>query len=284
MTDTIQGDLAAPSDPPVGSRGATSEPSAKRRRATAAWALGAIVPVGIIVLWQVLATLGVIDTRLFPAPSQVVESFVDLIRTGRLWDNFLISLWRATLGFIIGAGLGMLVGLWSGFSITAERLLDPTLQMLRTVPLLAVTPLFILWFGFGEVSKVALIATGAFFPIYVNTFLGVRGVDRKLFDVSTTLNFSLLDKLRLLVFPAALPNILLGLRLSVGMAWLCLVVAELMGATSGIGYLIQDARSLLDTATVVVGIIIFAVVGKVSDSLIRFLERWLLRWQETYRG
>ena len=150
-------------------------------------------------------------------------------------------------------------------------------------PLIAI-PLFILWFGFGEPSKVILIAVGSFFPIYVNTFLGVRGVDRKLFDVAATLGFSTWQTLWTLVIPGALPSILLGLRLSMGMAWLCLVVAELMGATSGVGYLIQDARSLLNTSTVLVGVIIFAAVGKLSDSFVRLLERRLLSWRETYAG
>ncbi len=262
--------------------GAPGAPRAKRRRLR--WLLGAIVPVLIIAVWQIAAATGAINTQLFPAPSQVFARLVELTASGVLGENFLISLGRAFAGLLWGAGLGLVVGLVVGFSRFAESTLDPTLQMLRTVPLIAVTPLFILWFGFGEASKVILIAVGAFFPIYVNTFLGVRGVDRKLFEVASTLGFTPWQRLRLVILPGALPNILLGLRLSIGMAWLCLVVAELMGATSGIGYLIQNARSLLDTATVMVGVVIFAAVGKLSDSLVRVLERRTLRWRDTFAG
>lgn len=254
------------------------------RRTRLRWLLGAILPVLVIVVWQLAADSGAINTQLFPAPSHVFARLVELTASGVLTENFLISLGRALAGLAWGAGLGLAVGLLVGFSRFAESALDPTVQMLRTVPLIAVTPLFILWFGFGEESKVVLIAVGAFFPIYVNTFLGVRGVDRKLFEVAATLGFTPWQRLRLVILPGALPNILLGLRLSIGMAWLCLVVAELMGATSGIGYLIQNARSLLDTATVMVGVVVFAAVGKLSDSLVRVLERRTLRWRDTFNG
>jgi sulfonate transport system permease protein len=152
------------------------------------------------------------------------------------------------------------------------------------IPHLAVTPLFILWFGFGELSKILLIAKGAFFPLYINTFLGIRNVDNKLFDVSRVLEFSRMKQIVWLIFPAALPNILLGVRLSLGVAWLGLVVAELMGSSNGIGYLILDARQFSNTSVVFVGIMIFAIVGKVTDSLVRLLERKLLSWQDNYRG
>lgn len=248
------------------------------------WALGAILPLVVLVVWEALSSVGVINVQLFPAPSTIFARFYELLVSGVLGENFVVSVVRAALGLLWGAGLGLLVGLIVGFSKVSEKLLDPTLQMLRTVPLIAVTPLFILWFGFGEESKIVLVAVGAFFPIYVNTYLGVRGVDKRLFEMGSTLGFSILDQFRLLIVPGALPNILLGLRLSLGMAWLCLVVAELMGATSGIGYLIQDARSLLDTATVMVGVIIFAVVGKLTDSLVKLLEARLLRWRDSYTG
>ncbi|CAG7616474.1 ABC transporter permease [Leucobacter soli] len=265
-------------------RSAVAPPGGARLARSARWVIGAILPVAVIVVWQIAANIGLINTQLFPAPSQVFARLVDLAANGVLGKNFLISLQRAVIGTLWGAGLGLAVGLLVGFSSLAERALDPTVQMLRTVPLIAVTPLFILWFGFGEESKIVLIAVGAFFPIYVNSFLGVRAVDRKLFEMSATLGFTAWQRLRLVVLPGAMPNILLGLRLSIGMAWLCLVVAELMGATSGIGYLIQDARSLLDTATVMVGVIIFAAIGKLSDSLVRLLERRTLRWRDTFAG
>lgn len=257
---------------------------AQRRSAWTTIAWGAALPATIVLIWQALSFGGVIDSQLFPAPSDVAADFWELSTNGILLENFLVSLWRATVGLLIGASLGLLIGVTVGFSRFAEKTVDPTLQMLRTVPLIAVTPLFILWFGFGELSKVVLITTGAFFPMYVNTFLGVRGVDRKLFEVAKVAEYSTWDQIRLLIVPGALPNILLGLRLSVGMAWLVLVVAELTGAQAGIGYLIQDARSLLNTPTVMVGVFVFAAVGKLSDSLVRLLERRMLGWRDSYAG
>jgi len=274
---TQEEDLDAPAAP------LSRQPKRRLARSTR-WLIGAILPMLVISVWQLAANAGAINTQLFPAPSQVFTRLVDLIASGTLGEHFLISLRRALIGLLWGAGLGVVVGLLVGFSRFAERSLDPTVQMLRTVPLIAVTPLFILWFGFGEESKIVLIAVGAFFPIYVNAFLGVRTVDRKLFEMASTLGFSTWQRLRLVVLPGAMPNILLGLRLSIGMAWLCLVVAELMGATEGVGYLIQNARSLLDTATVMVGVVVFAAIGKLSDSLVRWLERRLLRWRETFDG
>jgi len=156
--------------------------------------------------------------------------------------------------------------------------------MLRTVPHLVITPLFILWFGFGELSKILLIALGAFFPLYVNTFLGIRSVEANLFEVARVLNFSRRNQITKLIIPAALPNILLGIRLSLGAAWLGLVVAEMMGSSEGIGYLIMDARYFSITSLVFVGILIFAIVGKLTDSLVKLLEKRLLRWRESYLG
>ncbi|TWK27563.1 putative aliphatic sulfonates transport permease protein SsuC [Bacillus licheniformis] len=171
-----------------------------------------------------------------------------------------------------------------GFSKIAEDYLDPSLQMLRTVPHLAVTPLFILWFGFDELSKVLLIALGAFFPVYINTFSGIRGVDSKLFDVARVLEFHWLKQVTKLILPASLPNILLGIRLSLGVSWLGLVVAELMGSSAGVGYMIMDARQFSQTDKVFVGILIFAAVGKLTDSFVRILEKKCLGWRNSYQG
>lgn len=245
---------------------------------------GLIVPVFILIAWQIIGTIGFVSETILPTPTAIFLSFVELIVTGELWGHMQISIWRAALGFIIGAGLGLLLGVIVGFSQKSEQVMDPSLQMLRTVPHLAVAPLFILWFGFGEVSKILLIAKGAFFPIYVNAFLGIRGVDAKLFDVARVLEFSRLKQITKLILPAALPNILLGIRLSLGVAWLGLVVAELMGSSEGIGYMIMDARQFSHTEIVFVGIIIFAVVGKITDSFVRYLEVKLLKWRENFNG
>lgn len=245
---------------------------------------GFIFPLVILAIWELAGKYEWISATLLPRPSDILITFIDLAASGELTGHLEVSLWRALGGFALGGGFGLLIGLLVGFNQNTEQTIDPTLQMLRTIPTLAVIPLFILWFGFGEVSKILLIAKGAFFPLYVNTFLGIRGVDSKLFAVAKVLQFSKWKQITLLILPAALPNILLGLRLSLGAAWLALVAAELMGSSEGVGYMIMDARQFSQTTVVFVGIIIFAVFGKLSDSLVRLFERKLLKWQDNYRG
>ncbi|MCV4231829.1 ABC transporter permease [Virgibacillus sp. LDC1] len=246
--------------------------------------IGWLVPLFIIIAWQTAGALDWLNPILLPTPLSIWHEFVQLTSTGELIRHLGISSWRALLGFLLGGSLGLAAGIWVGFSYKAERLVDPSLQMLRTLPHLAIAPLFILWFGFGETSKILLIAKGSFFPLYVNTFLGIRSVDNRLFDVARVLQFSRWDQIRRLIVPAALPHIFLGIRLSIGVAWLGLVVAELMGASSGIGYIINDARSFSWTTVVFVGIMVFALAGKLSDTLVKWLEGRLLRWQESYKG
>lgn len=252
----------------------------KMMRAT----LGSLLPIAVLALWELMSRTGMLNPLLFPPPTSIFHDFYEIVASGELMRHLGISVMRAVLGFALGGGLGLVTGLLVGLSRRVEYALDPSVQMLRTVPLLAVTPLFILWFGFGELSKVLLISMGAFFPLYVNSFLAVRNVDAKLFDVARVLEFSRYHLLTKVVLPAAMPNVLLGMRLSLSTAWLCLVVAELMGAEQGVGYLIQDARAYMKTGVVFVGIFIFAVVGKVTDSLVRQLEARLLKWQDSYRG
>lgn len=253
------------------------------KRSTIA-AMGFALPAALLIGWQALGHYDRISPLLFPTPYTIAEAFISLAASGSLAEHLQISLARALTGFALGGGLGLLLGLAVGLFRRAERVLDPTVQMIRMVPSLAIVPLFILWFGIGEESKVLLIAKSAFFPLYINTFLGIRNVDNKLFEVAKVLGFSRLKLVTRLVIPAALPNVLLGVRLSVGLSWLGLVVAELIASTSGIGYLMSDARQFSDTPVVFVGILIFAAVGKLSDSLVRLAERRLLRWQDSYKG
>lgn len=256
----------------------------KKRWRLPAWTKGLLLPAVITIIWQLVGSLGLISPTVLPAPSAILNSFWELTVSGDLFANLKISVLRAVLGFLLGGGLGLLFGISVGFSRKTESYLDPSLQMLRTIPNLAVTPLFILWFGFDELSKILLISFGSFFPIYINTYLGIRGADSKLFDVARILEFNRKQQITKLVLPAALSNILLGVRLSLGIAWLSLVVAELMGSSAGIGYLIMDARQFSQTEKVFVGIIIFAVVGKLTDSFVRLLERKLLRWRNSFEG
>ncbi|MFD2330997.1 ABC transporter permease [Cohnella sp. GCM10020058] len=246
--------------------------------------VGALLPLTVLAVWQLSAAYGLVNAVLVPPPAEIAREFGRMIASGDLQHNLAISTGRAMLGFLIGGALGLAAGVWVGFSLRAERLLDPSLQLLRTLPHLAVAPLFILWFGFGETSKLLLIAKGAFFPLYVNAFLGVRSVDRNLIDVARVLQFSRWETVTRLIIPASLPSLFLGVRLSVAVSWLGLVVAELMGSSSGLGYIINDARSFSLTSVVFVGIIVFAAVGKVTDEIVKLLERRLLRWQHTMKG
>lgn len=245
---------------------------------------GSFLPVVVLIAWQSLGSVGILPAQLFSSPLLIVTTFIDLVRSGEMGMHLQISLTRALLGFALGGFLGLLLGVIVGMQKKSEEYLNPSIQMLRTVPLLAITPLFIMWFGFGELSKVLLIALGAFFPLYLQTFLGLRNVDKKLYDVARILEFSRLEQITKLMIPAALPNILLGIRLALSAAWMCLVVAELLGADRGVGFMIQDARSFMQTDVVFVGIIIFALAGKISDSFVRFLENHLLKWQDSFKA
>ncbi|WP_337104163.1 ABC transporter permease [Paenibacillus sp. YIM B09110] len=248
------------------------------------WTHAWLVPIVIVAVWQLVSGLELLPRTMLPSPVLIGKSFIDLCVSGELFEHLGISAYRAGLGFLLGGGLGLLLGLSAGLGKVVEKTLDPSLQMLRTVPLLSVIPLFILWFGIGEFSKVLLIGLGAFFPVYVNTFLGIRSTETKLYEVTRILQYTKLQQITKLIIPTALPNILLGVRLSLGVSWLLLVVAEMMGTSAGIGYMIQDARAYSQTEIVFVGIIIFAVFGKLSDSAIRLLEKKWLRWRDTYKG
>lgn len=245
---------------------------------------GWIVPIVLVVIWETASAFDLVSSTTLPAPSTILTQFFYLISTGELLEHLGISAYRAGLGFLLGSATGLLLGLSTGLGKLVERTLDPSLQMLRTIPLLSLIPLFILWFGVGEFSKILMIALGAFFPVYLNTFLGIRSVDIKLIEVSRIFQYSRWQLLSKMIIPAALPNILLGIRLSLGASWLVLVVAEMMGTSAGIGYMIQDARAYSQTDKVFVGIIIFAVIGKLSDSAIRLLERRWLHWRDTFKG
>lgn len=242
-----------------------------------------LVPVALLVAWQLASSFGWLATRVLPAPSEVLQAAVQLAESGELWTHVRVSAGRAFLGLLVGGGLGLLLGLLTGSLRIAETLLDSTLQMLRNIPALALIPLVILWFGIDETAKLFLIAVSVFFPIYLNTFHGIRNVDPGLVEMGRTYGLSRWQLYRQVILPGALSSILVGLRFSLGLMWVILIVAETISAQSGIGYLTMNAREFLQTDIVLVGILLYAALGKLADLLARGLEHWWLRWHPGYQ-
>ncbi len=242
-----------------------------------------IVPVVLIGLWQFAAQVGWLSSRILPEPWAVAKAFWTLAISGDLWLHTKTSLWRATSGFIVGGGLGLLLGLLTGSFKIAETLLDTTLQMIRNIPALALIPLVILWFGIEESAKLFLVSIGVFFPIYLNTFHGIRSVDKGLIEMAQSYGLSGWPLYRDVILPGALPSILVGVRFSLGLVWVLLIVAETISAQAGIGYMTMNAREFLQTDVVLVGILLYALLGKLADVLSRTLEHYWLRWHPGYQ-
>ena len=242
-----------------------------------------IVPILLITVWQLAAQVGWLSSRILPEPLAVAKAAWVLAASGELWVHVKMSLWRATTSFAVGGGLGLLLGLLSGTFKMAETLLDTTLQMIRNIPALALIPLVILWFGIEETSKLFLVAVGVFFPIYLNTFHGIRSVDKGLIEMAKSYGLSGWPLYRDVILPGALPSILVGVRFSLGLVWVLLIVAETISAQSGIGYMTMNAREFLQTDVVLVGILLYALLGKLADVVSRLLERYWLRWHPVYR-
>ncbi|MCY1214831.1 putative aliphatic sulfonates transport permease protein SsuC [compost metagenome] len=247
-------------------------------RVVAPW----IVPVLLIVVWQAASQNGWLSNRVLPAPLAVLQAAWDLARSGELWKHVGVSTWRALAGFAIGGGLGLLLGLLTGTFRSAATLLDSTLQMVRNIPPLALIPLVILWFGIDESAKLFLVSLGVFFPVYLNTYHGIRSVDTGLVEMARSYGLSGWQLYREVILPGALPGILVGVRFSLGLMWVILIVAETISAQSGIGYMTMNAREFLQTDVVLVGILLYALLGKLADLLSRGLERYWLRWHPGY--
>jgi sulfonate transport system permease protein len=244
----------------------------------------AVGPLALLAIWQVGSTTGFIPERTLASPSTVASTFGDLVSSGQLAEHMRVSLGRVAVGLALGIVAGTVLALVAGLSRIGEDLVDAPMQMLRTLPVLALVPLFILWFGIGEQAKVLLVALATTFPIYLNTFAGIRGVDRRLVEAADTLGLSRTGRIGHVVLPGALPSFLVGLRYSLGIAWLVLVVSEQINATSGLGYLMTQAREFLRTDVIVVGLIVYALLGLSSDLIVRGIERVALAWRPTFTG
>ncbi|QBP75031.1 aliphatic sulfonate ABC transporter permease SsuC [Herbaspirillum huttiense] len=254
--------------------------AARKPRGT--W-VGWLLPLLLLVWWEIAAQAGWLSSRILPEPFAVLKAAWNLSASGELWRHLAVSSGRAASGFAVGAGLGLILGLLSGSLRSAELLLDTTLQMVRNIPALALIPLVILWFGIDETAKLFLVSVGVFFPVYLNTFHGIRSVDQGLIEMAKSYGLSGWPLYRDVILPGALPSILVGLRFALGLVWVLLIVAETISAQAGIGYMTMNAREFLQTDVVLVGILLYALLGKLADTAARALERYFLRWHPGYQ-
>ncbi len=245
-------------------------------------ALGLALPLGIALLWELAVRMGLSDGRLVPPPSRILDTFGELAAAGELQRHAAATLMRVAAGFALGVGAGTLFGALVGYSRLVRRLLDPTLQALRAIPSIAWIPLFILWLGIFETSKVALIAVGVFFPVYLGLMGAIMAVDRKIVEVGRVFRLSGLAMVRRILLPAVLPTYVVSLRAGLGLGWMFVVAAEFMGASEGLGYLLVDGQQLGKPAQIIASILAFAVLGKLTDTLLAAGAAPFLRWQDAF--
>jgi len=237
-----------------------------------------ILPVLVIAVWQLLGSLGFISNRIMPTPVQVAEAAVRLTQSGELPRSLAVSTWRALAGFLIGGSIGFLFGLLNGVARLAGKLTDSSIQMIRNIPHLAMIPLVIVWFGIGNEGKIFLVALGVLFPIYLNTLHGIRSVDPGLIEMGRVYGLGRGALYRKVILPGAMPSILVGLRYALGIMWLTLIVAETISSKDGIGYMAMNAREFFQLDVVVLCILLYALLGKASDLMAKWLERSWLKW------
>jgi sulfonate transport system permease protein len=242
-----------------------------------------LVPIAILVLWQVSAQVGWLSSRILPEPLAVLRAAVRLAISGELWRHVWVSALRALAGFVVGGGLGLALGLLTGSFRKAEIALDTSIQMIRNIPPLALIPLVILWFGIDETAKLFLISLGVFFAVYINTFHGIRSVDPALIEMGRSYGLTGWALYREIILPGALASILVGVRYALGFMWVILIVAETISAQEGIGYMTMNAREFLQTDVVLLGILLYALLGKLADVAARALEGYWLKWNVAYQ-
>lgn len=267
----------------IPARGAIASPKAPSK-----WrvpdGLGFVLPLVLAILWELLVRQGLVSGRLLAPPSRIAATLAELAQGGELLRHIIATSARVFSGFALGVLAGTLLGALSGYSTLTRRLVDPTLQGLRAVPSIAWVPLFILWFGIFEASKVALIAVGVFFPVYLGIMGAILGIDRKIVEVGRVFRLTPLGLVRRILLPAILPSFVLALRGGLGLGWMFVVAAEFMGASEGLGYLLVDGQQLGKPDQIVAAILLFAVLGKITDGLLSALFAPLLRWQDVYAG
>ncbi|MET1116659.1 MAG: ABC transporter permease subunit [Comamonas sp.] len=259
-------------------------PTSTRKRGVPRVVRRATGPLLLLAIWYALSVGGWLPAEVLAGPQTVLSSAAALWASGELPDAIVISLQRALLGLAIGGSIGTVLAVLSGLTRLGEDLIDSVLQMLRTVPNVALIPLLIIWFGIGEEPKVALIALATAFPLYLNVYAGIRNVDQALVEAGRTLNLSPAAMVIHVVLPGALPNALVGLRYALAVSWLALVFGEQINATAGVGYLMSTAREMFQTDVIVVCLVVYALLGLVVDFVVRALERLLLGWRPAFSG
>lgn len=246
--------------------------------------IGIVFPIAVILGWELLVRAGLVGGRLMPPPSRILAAVQELAISGDLLTHIWVTLKRVLFGFVLGAVTGTVLGALTGFLPRAARILDPTLQALRAIPSIAWVPLFILWFGIFEASKIALIGVGVFFPVYLGVYGAVVGVDRRIVEVGRIYRLSGFELVRRILLPSILPGYVLALRSGLGLGWMFVVAAEFMGASEGLGYLLVDGQQLGKPDQILAAILIFAIVGKATDTIVILLSTPFLRWQDTHGG
>ncbi|MFM9372658.1 ABC transporter permease [Streptomyces sp. Da 82-17] len=262
-------------------------PSSGRRRAALRvprWLRRTTGPLLLLLVWQLASATGLLTADVLASPGTIAGVARDLVADGSLTSAMGVSVQRVALGLVFGTVIGTVLALLAGLFRVGEDLVDASVQMLRTVPFVGLIPLFIIWFGIGEAPKVAIITLGVTFPLYLNVYAGIRGVDAQLIEAGQSLGLSRWGLVRHVVLPGALPGAMTGLRFSLGVAWLALVFAEQVNADSGIGFLMVQARDFLRTDVIVVCLIVYAFLGLLADFVVRTLERLLLQWRPTFTG
>lgn len=265
---------------------ATAQPGtgpSPARSAVPGLLLGLVLPLGLALLWELAAAQGWIARRLLPPPSAILAQLEELAASGELLRHLEATLRRVALGFGLGVAVATVLGAVTGTFDVLRRLLDPSLQALRAIPSIAWVPLFVLWFGIFETPKILLIAVGAFFPVYLGLEAGIRGVDRKLVEVGRVYHLGPFAMIGRILLPAALPAWLTGVRGGLGLAWMFVIAAELMGASEGLGYLLVDGQMSGNAAIILGSLLLFAVLGKTSDALLVLSTRRLVAWQDTFK-
>ena len=266
---------------PVVERAVIGAAAVWRRVWTSRWTR-VLGPLLMVALWQLAVSAGHMAADELPSPANVWSTGRHLAADGTLTSALAISCRRVGLGLLLGVTIGGALALISGLSLIGERVIDPVMHMFRTMPVLALLPLFVLWFGIGEKAKVFLIAWAVIFPVYINFYAGIRSIDEKLVTAGKVLGLNRWGLIRHVILPGALPQFLTGLRLALGVSWLVLVAAEEINATSGLGYLITNAQNLMETDVIFVGLIVYSLLGLTTDILVRILERWTLSWRSSF--